>query len=150
MLERTARLGDQHELDYLDILERTYDVVEFDRPAPPQYAEPRPRDRGHADGGADVLYQPTFTSTARRGFIGFADFIVRNASGEYEVYDTKLARHAKISALLQLAAYAEQIGRTASRPGSRCTWCSATARRARTTWSTSPRCTARSAPNSCG
>ena len=35
MLERTARLRDQHELDYLDILKQTRDVVEFERPAPP-------------------------------------------------------------------------------------------------------------------
>ena len=34
MLERTARLGDQHELDYLEILKGSHQVVEFDRPAP--------------------------------------------------------------------------------------------------------------------
>ena len=38
--------------------------------------------------------------------------------------------------------------RTASRPGSRCTWSSATGRRPRTTSPTSRRCTARSAPSS--
>lgn len=59
-----------------------------------------------------MLYQPTFHAAPTAdapGFIGFADFIIRNDRGEYEVYDTKLARHAKISALLQLAAYAEQM-----------------------------------------
>ncbi|WIB36963.1 hypothetical protein [Curtobacterium sp. MCJR17_043] len=86
--------------------------MEFDRPAPPQYAEAAERARNAMRDGADVLFQPTFhvpASTDGTGFIGFADFIIRNARGEYEVYDTKLARHAKISALLQLAAYAEQM-----------------------------------------
>lgn len=112
MLERTARLGDQHELDYLDILKQTRDVVEFDRPAPPDYARAAAEARTAFETGADVLYQPTFhepPTPEHPGFIGFADFIIRNDRGEYEVYDTKLARHAKISALLQLAAYAEQM-----------------------------------------
>ncbi|KTR43055.1 hypothetical protein NS263_00630 [Curtobacterium oceanosedimentum] len=112
MLERTARLGDQHELDYLGILKQTRDVIEFDRPAPPDYARAAEAARAAFQGGADVLYQPTFhepPTPDRPGFIGFADFILRNDQGSYEVYDTKLARHAKISALLQLAAYAEQM-----------------------------------------
>lgn len=112
MLERTARLGDQHELDYLEILKQTRDVVEFERPAPPEYASAAEAALTAMRDGADVLYQPTFHACAsadRSGFIGFADFIIRNDQGEYEVYDTKLARHAKISALLQLAAYAERM-----------------------------------------
>ncbi|OII13082.1 hypothetical protein BIU97_03970 [Curtobacterium sp. MCBA15_009] len=112
MLERTARLGDQHELDHLDVLRETRQVVEFERPAPPDYARAAAEARQAFRDGADVLYQPTFheaPTPERPGFIGFADFIVRNEHGEYEVYDTKLARHAKISALLQLAAYAEQM-----------------------------------------
>ncbi|WP_144714274.1 bifunctional RecB family nuclease/DEAD/DEAH box helicase [Curtobacterium pusillum] len=112
MLERTARLGDQHELDYLAILKQTRDVVEFERPEPAQYAEAAAQARTAMRNGADVLYQPTFHAAPTAdssGFIGFADFIIRNDRGEYEVYDTKLARHAKISALLQLAAYAEQM-----------------------------------------
>jgi predicted RecB family nuclease len=112
MLDRTAKLGDQHEFDYLEILKQTHDVVEFERPAPPQYAEAAERARAAMRDGADVLFQPTFHAPPTEhtaGFIGFADFIIRNAAGEYEVYDTKLARHAKISALLQLAAYAEQM-----------------------------------------
>ncbi|WP_336697118.1 TM0106 family RecB-like putative nuclease [Curtobacterium sp. USHLN213] len=112
MLERTARLGDQHELDYLGILRETRDVVEFDRPAPPEYPAAAAAALEAMRTGADVLYQPTFfapPTAGAPGFIGFADFIMRNDRGQYEVYDTKLARHAKISALLQLAAYAEQM-----------------------------------------
>ncbi|WP_416394464.1 MULTISPECIES: TM0106 family RecB-like putative nuclease [unclassified Curtobacterium] len=112
MLERTARLGDQHELDYLEILKGSHQVVEFDRPAPAGYARAADEALAAMRDGADVLYQPTFHRPAvpdAPGFIGFADFIIRNDRGAYEVYDTKLARHAKISALLQLAAYAEQM-----------------------------------------
>jgi predicted RecB family nuclease len=50
-------------------------------------------------------------------FLGYSDFLVRDdtaadaAAGApvYSVYDTKLARKAKITALLQLAAYADQL-----------------------------------------
>ena len=87
-------------------------MVEFERPAPPDYATAAAAARQAFQDGADVLYQPTFfepPTPDRPGFIGFADFILRNEAGEYEVYDTKLARHAKISALLQLAAYAERM-----------------------------------------
>nr|WP_240740083.1 TM0106 family RecB-like putative nuclease [Leucobacter triazinivorans] len=45
------------------------------------------------------------------GFIGFADFLRLCADGSYEVQDTKLARRAKVTALMQLAAYAEQLER---------------------------------------
>ncbi len=86
--------------------------MEFDRPAPRDYETAARQALDAFDKGADVLYQPTFhepPTADRPGFIGFADFIVRNEAGEYEVYDTKLARHAKISALLQLAAYAERM-----------------------------------------
>jgi len=112
MLDRTAKLGDKHELDYLEILKATHDVFEFDRPAPPEYSAAAEAALQTMRTGADVLYQPTFhrpPTADDAGFIGFADFIIRNDRGEYEVYDTKLARHAKISALLQLAAYAEQM-----------------------------------------
>ncbi|PDQ34462.1 MAG: hypothetical protein B5766_11070 [Candidatus Lumbricidophila eiseniae] len=58
--------------------------------------------------GAPVIFQACFRD---KGFIGFADFIVRQHDGRYLVQDTKLARRAKVSALLQLAAYAEQLDR---------------------------------------
>ncbi|WP_210505576.1 bifunctional RecB family nuclease/DEAD/DEAH box helicase [Naasia sp. SYSU D00057] len=59
--------------------------------------------------GAQVVFQGTFFDGR---FVGFADFLVRTETPDgsvYEVYDTKLARRAKISALLQLAAYALQL-----------------------------------------
>ena len=55
--------------------------------------------------GADVLYQPAFFDGE---FQGYADFVRRTDAG-WVVCDTKLARHAKPQALLQLAAYADQL-----------------------------------------
>jgi predicted RecB family nuclease len=65
-----------------------------------------------AGAGADVAAHTAATGTGVWiAFVGFADFIVRQPDGSYLVQDTKLARHARVTALLQLAAYAEQLGR---------------------------------------
>ncbi len=58
-------------------------------------------------GGADVVFQGSFFDGR---FHGRSDFLVRRGDA-YAVFDTKLARHAKITALLQLAAYADQLER---------------------------------------
>ena len=57
---------------------------------------------------ADVVYQAAFATT---DFVGFADFLVRDADGRWIVQDTKLARHARVTALMQLAAYVDQLDR---------------------------------------
>lgn len=57
--------------------------------------------------GADVVVQGSFFDGR---FHGRSDFVVRDGD-HYVVYDTKLARHAKITALLQLAAYSDQLTR---------------------------------------
>jgi len=53
-----------------------------------------------------VVFQATFFDGE---FQGFADFLVLQTDGKYAVYDTKLARKAKITALVQIAAYADQL-----------------------------------------
>src|SRR5258708_1266461 len=69
------------------------------------------------DGGADVVFQGAFWDEgdrARDGVVwrGHADFLRRLPGGAgYEPEDTKLARHVKPSAVLQLCNYAEQLGR---------------------------------------
>jgi uncharacterized protein len=73
--------------------------------------------------GADVIYQATFFDGT---WLGFADFLLRrdHEPGEppsslgaysYEVADTKLARHAKASAILQVCSYVEQLTRVQAR-----------------------------------
>jgi RecB family nuclease, putative, TM0106 family len=134
MLERTSVLGDSHEARVLTLYRGEFGdgVVEIDRP--------RPLDREGIDlavsatraafeDGADVVFQATFFDDAGEplgtgadaadvadvataiAFIGFADFIVRMPDGRYRVQDTKLARTARVTALLQVAAYAEQLER---------------------------------------
>ena len=67
--------------------------------------------------GADVVYQATFFDGTWRGH---ADFLLRvddpkrqSAWGpyHYEVADTKLARHVKASAVLQICSYVDQLER---------------------------------------
>ena len=62
--------------------------------------------------GDEVIYQAAFFAG---GWLGFADFLVRvetpSALGvwSYEIVDTKLARHTKASALLQICSYVEPV-----------------------------------------
>ena len=114
MLERAARLGTQHELDALDRYRAEYGdaVVEI--------TETRSGDAtgmthavaatvaALADPAVQVVYQAAFRTD---DFVGFADFLVRDEDGAWIVQDTKLARHARVTALMQLAAYADQLDR---------------------------------------
>ena len=62
--------------------------------------------------GAAVIYQAAFFDGR---WLGFADFLRRVETPSelgpwsYEVWDTKLARHTKGSAVLQLSLYSEQL-----------------------------------------
>jgi predicted RecB family nuclease len=67
--------------------------------------------------GADVIYQATFFEGT---FRGHADFLLRVEAPDrpsrwgpyhYEVADTKLARHVKASAILQICSYVDQLER---------------------------------------
>src|SRR5690554_1750679 len=135
MLERTGRLGDEHELRKLEQYRTQYDVAEFERPdvrdaAALAVAASQTRDAFMS--GAEVVFQATFhdpgmpdlsapdsgtpnpgtpNPRGRIAVLGFADLIVRQPDGRYLVQDPKLARSARVTALLQLAAYAEQLER---------------------------------------
>ncbi|TFD73068.1 TM0106 family RecB-like putative nuclease [Cryobacterium fucosi] len=109
MLERTAELGDAHELRMLTRLRETRQVVEIQRPALAEIDSAVRASAAALTGGAEVVFQAAFFDGR---FLGYADFIIRSDDGPtYEVYDTKLARKAKITALLQLAAYSDQLER---------------------------------------
>lgn len=118
MLRHAAVLGDRHERKVLEgFVEEfgpwdptagrgVYDVVpaaDMDR------ATLLAKHRESIDAlrsGADVVFQAAFFDGR---FHGRSDFLVRQADGSYAVFDTKLARHAKVTALLQLAAYGDQL-----------------------------------------
>jgi predicted RecB family nuclease len=113
MLERAGRLGDRHEELQLEAYLARFGegVALIERPDvrnPAAVAAAIEATNAAFARGADVVFQATF---ATDDFIGFADFIVRGPDGRYLVQDTKLARRAKVTALLQLAAYAEQLDR---------------------------------------
>ncbi len=111
MLERAAVLGDVHESRVLEGLRAQHGagVVELDRPDPYTPAilvESHARTIDHLKQGVDVLFQGTLFDGR---FGGMADFMVRQTDGTYQVQDAKLARSAKVPALLQIAAYADLL-----------------------------------------
>jgi len=105
---RAAVLGDLHEQRMLERLREAGPVVEIERPEPQLVAEAAAATEAAFRAGAPAIYQAAFFDGR---FLGYADFILRGDDGRYEVYDTKLARRAKVTALLQLAAYAGQLER---------------------------------------
>lgn len=120
MLQRTAELGDVHEHKVLaELVEKYGEYDQLTGTGVKQFLE-RPEitaaalSAAHEETiqtmrqGADVIFQATFFDG---DFLGFADFLVRQPDGSWAVWDTKLARHARVSALLQVAAYADQLQR---------------------------------------
>jgi predicted RecB family nuclease len=134
-IELVAKRGLEHEQRYLDDLRgqgRTVIAIEKDGSGVAPLATggaPVPYDAG-ADlreaarqtmvamrSGADVIYQATFFDGTWRGH---ADFLLKVAhepgkrdsafgAWHYEVADTKLARHVKASAVLQICSYVEML-----------------------------------------
>ncbi|KGM14435.1 TM0106 family RecB-like putative nuclease [Cellulomonas bogoriensis] len=121
MMARTAELGAAHEERLLarylaevgpwdEATGRGVYVVE--RPSGSSYLRALPAKHTETvdalRAGADVVVQGGFFDGS---FHGWADFIVRQPDGSYLVQDTKLARTARTTAVLQLAAYADQLER---------------------------------------
>ncbi len=138
MLDRAARLGDAHEERVLASYVSQFGGHASGSGGVAQIERADPRDPGEllrAEAetvaalrrGADVVFQATFFDPVQRpapartgdaadpaiAFLGYADFIARTPDGLYQVQDTKLARRARVTALMQLAAYAEQLVRLA-------------------------------------
>lgn len=129
LLEVLQRYGEEHEANYLaalkaslDSLKRTVVNLDSRREKDSAYTRDELVKRmratvGAMQSGSDALYQPTFYSENNGfGWSGRADFLVAvdeviSDLGNYafQPYDTKLARIAKVNALIQLCAYAEQI-----------------------------------------
>jgi predicted RecB family nuclease len=122
-VEAVAKRGEKHEQRYLaDLRAEGRTVVEIERPArddPRPYGECLRAQAAATEAamhaGADVIYQATFFDGR---WLGFADFLLRVdtpserlGSWSYEVADTKLARTAKASAILQVCSYVEQLTR---------------------------------------
>ncbi|MEO8273889.1 MAG: TM0106 family RecB-like putative nuclease, partial [Chloroflexota bacterium] len=120
-MEAVAKRGEAHEQRYLaDLKAEGRTVVEIERQDDETLsrgerlrAQAAATERAMRD-GADVIYQATFFDGT---WLGFADFLLRVdtpsnlGAWSYEVADTKLARSAKASAILQVCSYVEQLAR---------------------------------------
>lgn len=145
MQARAGKLGDLHEHRVLADLITDYGAWDASRGTGVYCVERGTTDRADLAGkhdetasalraGADVVFQATFFDGE---FLGYADFLVKedgreggarhqgagagDAAGRYAVWDTKLARHAKVGALLQLAAYGDQLIKLGFDPAPRVT-----------------------------
>jgi predicted RecB family nuclease len=122
-LDILRRRGFQHEARFLGDLEaegRTTVKIDLDGSIEDRGEQLRTAAAATVDAmamGADVIYQATFFDGTWRGH---ADFLLRvDGVGRpsvwgpwhYEVADTKLARHVKASAVLQICSYIDQLER---------------------------------------
>lgn len=112
-LERAGRLGTAHERRVLADYIAQYgggviEIPETRSSDAAALADAVAQTNAALASDADVVYQAAFATS---DFVGFADFLVRDESGRWIVQDTKLARHARVTALMQLAAYVDQLDR---------------------------------------
>lgn len=105
-----ARHGLAHEQATLARLQEEHGLflVQIDQPAPQPEAlrKAAKETRAAIESGAPVIYQAVFFDEK---FYGRADFLIRTDNGDYEAYDTKLTRHPKPAAVLQLTTYAAAL-----------------------------------------
>ena len=117
VLDRIAQRGVEHEQRFLESLRGDgVTVVEVEPSESLPYYERAIRGRDETleamRNGADIIYQAVLFDDRR---LGYADFLRRveqpSHLGEwsYEVWDTKLARHATASAVLQLCLYSDMV-----------------------------------------
>ncbi|WP_082297434.1 TM0106 family RecB-like putative nuclease [Microbacterium sp. GCS4] len=113
-LARAARLGDVHEQNVLDryieefgdaAVHRIEKVSSVDAEALAAAVDETVRALAS---DARILFQAAFSTEE---FVGFADFLAREDDGRWRVQDSKLARTARVTALMQLAAYVDQLDR---------------------------------------
>ncbi|MCC6237268.1 MAG: TM0106 family RecB-like putative nuclease [Dehalococcoidia bacterium] len=118
VLDRIAQRGTEHEARFLAALTAegvTTAKIESDDALPraERIAQGHEATLAAMRAGADVIYQAVLFDGRK---LGYADFLRRvdRPSGlgawSYEVWDTKLARHAKASAVLQICMYSEMVG----------------------------------------
>lgn len=123
MLERTVVLGLAHEERLAEQYRAAGSLIDIGRPVGKSvdaYLERQTETVAALHAYTDMVTQATFFDPAHGpdiapglglAFIGFADFLEHVGGGTYRVLDSKLARRAKVTALMQLAAYADQLER---------------------------------------
>ncbi|MGH3689895.1 MAG: TM0106 family RecB-like putative nuclease [Microbacterium sp.] len=113
-LKRAAELGDVHEQNvlarYIDDLgdESVHRVEKVSSVDAEALAAAIDETVTALRSDAQVVFQAAF---ATEEFVGFADFLRKDEDGRWRVQDSKLARKARVTALMQLAAYVDQLDR---------------------------------------
>ncbi|GAA1137172.1 TM0106 family RecB-like putative nuclease [Microbacterium natoriense] len=112
-LARAARLGDVHEqkvlADYVaEFGQGVHEVAKVSSVDADALAGVVAETIAALSSDAGVIFQAAF---ATEEFVGFADFLRRDPDGRWRVEDSKLARKARVTALMQLAAYVDQLDR---------------------------------------
>lgn len=113
-LKRAAELGDVHERAVLDRYVRELGGARVHRVAKVSSVDAEALAAAVAetvqalDSDVEVVFQAAFATDE---FVGFADFLRRDDDGRWRVQDSKLARTARVTALMQLAAYVDQLDR---------------------------------------
>ncbi|PRB08747.1 DNA helicase [Microbacterium sp. MYb72] len=112
-LARAARLGDVHEqkvlADYVaEFGQGVHEVAKVSSVDADALAGVVAETIAALSSDARVIFQAAF---ATEEFVGFADFLRRDPDGRWRVEDSKLARKARVTALMQLAAYVDQLDR---------------------------------------
>ncbi len=99
-----AQTGDQHERTILDEFKSSAsNLVEIPKDDP---VTARTKTLSAISTKAPIIYQAALESGQ---FAGFADFLLLDASGRYQVWDTKLARSPKPYYAIQLCCYSEML-----------------------------------------
>src|SRR6201987_59974 len=113
-VELLRELGDRHETAYFEHLTSKPGCRVVSIPMEGDWADAVALTEQAIRDGADVIYQATFKNGNWRGR---ADFLVRVdkpsslGSFSYEVVETKLAKSAKVRAILQLCFYSELLAK---------------------------------------
>ncbi len=113
-LQRAALLGDVHERNVLaryvaDLgAERVHQIEKVSSVDAEGLRAATDETVAALQSDALVVFQAAF---ATEEFVGFADFLRKDDDGRWRVQDSKLARKARVTALMQLAAYVDQLDR---------------------------------------
>jgi uncharacterized protein len=113
-LKRAAELGDVHEQNVLDRYihdlgdENVHRIEKVSSVDAEALAAAVDETVAALRSDALVVFQAAFATDE---FVGFADFLRKGDDGRWRVQDSKLARKARVTALMQLAAYVDQLDR---------------------------------------
>jgi predicted RecB family nuclease len=106
-----AQTGDRHEISVLTELKvGTPELVEIPKD---DFADARTKTLSAIIAMVPIIFQAALDAGQ---FAGFADFLILDGSGRYQVWDTKLARSPKPYYAIQLCCYAEMLAAVTGEP----------------------------------